>query len=344
MPVFLNLKAFLRRRLFLVPIAVSFAASVIGVTLIANVYAMREAKREQLNEDCRAYVVELRDASTLEEALPALKSRQEVTRVMAAGRDGDTVFFANVYGEPPARRYMVSMGHYFETDSDEIETAQVVLPTEEADEKKLRVGDRYPLCGQDFTIIGIGFDHNGIEIPYTALKDRSGLFAVSVVTKESGTLSEQNAFGQFLEELFHVQEVEQPPEASDAALTAEDAMLLLVLILGILSISFLYVSYLESRRQTFAIYTLVGCRKSQLICMLCEEMALLIAGLYMVAFLLIKLLFWTLSVLDIGFVEVLTVREYLWLFLIILAWAFFTFALQMPGFFRKTPDERSRVL
>ncbi len=334
-----NLKALVcRHRRFLIPMLVTFLTSVMGVLMLQNLVIYIADYNAQWDEDTRTYVLPT-DSATLEAGLPALRSRSDVARVQVTMNGQERPFYAIVSGTSRA-----AIGKYFTAEGLRQGLEQVVLPEDEARERRLHVGDTYELNGQTFTVIG--FQYLSVpQVPYMALRDRSGVCALSVATKKDGTPAERAAFAAFLQQTFHVTEddMQLPPTLERRRQSSESLLFGGVMLLGVCSMACLYVFYLESRRRTFAVYTMVGCRRGRMIRLLGGETLLLVAGMYGLSVLATKVLLWGLSSVGDVFVERLEWMDYLLAFGLSCGMASVVLLWQLWRFFRKTPNERRRA-
>lgn len=341
MLVFWNLWALVRRHTrFLIPMLLSGVATTIGILFALSSANQAYAQRQANRETSRAYILGV-DSSSLEAGLSTLTAREDVVRVQAAVQGEDFAFLANVYGQGKSS---VELGAYFTEEDSRQGLAQVVIPEELAASRNLHVGDECVLCGQPFTVIGIGALSDTVEIPYAALQNRSGVYALSVVTAQAGDDAEQAAFASFLADTFHVdvETVELPEPPGDFSLPADVKMIIFMSLFGVLGIAVIYMCFLEERKKTLSIYTLVGCRRGRLTALLLEELAVLSVGIYLVAVLLSRPFLHLLSWISPRFAVVLTAGDYLKLFCLFAGLLFVLVGVQLLRFFRRTPAERRR--
>ncbi len=344
MLLWLNLLALLRRRrLFFLLMAGVSVATIMGICFTWNFYRGIQAERDYSSESRRSYLAPLADARELETKLAATAAHAEVCRVAVVLQNDRDIVYANYIGAPPTT-YKVLLGQYFERPGREDTETHVVLPNSLLEERKLHMGDTYDINGRTFRILGAGADWNGIEVPFAALPSYDGLLGVMVVSATELTGDRQSAFVAFLADTFGTADWELPEAPPTGEPTTEMLLILAVLALGMLNLSYLYLSYLESRRGQFGVYALLGCGRGRLFALLAGEAAALTTLFFLLAVGLLKLLFLLLSRVDTVYAELLLPRDYGGLFFVNMGTALAFLLLQALRFLPKTPAEMRRRL
>lgn len=344
MLLWLNLLALLRRRrLFFLLMAGVSVTTIAGICFCWNYYRGMQAQSAYYSEGRRSYLAAMADARELENKLAVASAHPEVCRVVAVFQNGTDVIYANYIGAPPATT-KTTLGQYFVEHGRKDTAAHVILPISLMEQRKLHIGDTYEIDGKGFQILGAGLDWNGIEIPFAALSSYDGLLGVMAVSKTELTGDRQAAFAAFLADTFGTADWELPEAPPTEEVTTEMLLILIVLALGMLNLSYLYLSYLESRRGQFGIYALVGCGKGRLFALLAGEAAALVTLFFLLAVGLAKLLFVLLSHVDAVYAELLLPRDYGGLFFVNIGMALAFLLVQTLRFLAKTPAEMRRRL
>ncbi len=315
MPIFLNLRALItHRRLYFILFSLVFLVSAMGSLYVLNFYKMTAAEKDLYRESARTYIVSgsVPDAAIRLEGFVA-DNTGVLQRVYVSVQNGNDTILADMYGEAP-QTVKCRYGRYFQSKEEQ----EILIPApEEGKTPAHRIGDTYSLAGMDFTVVGVSL-HPWYEAPYRALfgGDEIEISEIAIVTEKTMSDVALKRFAASIWEAFGVEPVLPVEKAEADPQVIFDLFLVFCLaLLGILNMTFLYLSLLNARRKQQAVFRLLGCGRLQICALYIGELLVLTTGLYVISVALTRfIVFSLLRRLDAYYAWMLDWADYFLLF------------------------------
>lgn len=341
MLILLNIKTLIKnnKTMFYLIFIIFFVSSV-GVIYIYNYYTLTETKNSVYFEKQRLYTIEC-GSEKIDEKLQFLvkKYSANLQRVYAYFNNESDAIIVNYFGEAAAKNKVI-FGNYLSDNNKEI-----IVPQYNSSSNKTNknLDDYYNIKDESFKVVGIGFTSQ-YEISYEKLNNKSLIQGVAIITNSFFTQSEKKQFSTEMKDIFDSEYVNFPAESSNNPDSLLDWIIVFGLaFLGILNISFVYVSILEKRKKQQAVFYMLGCKKLHLYALYISEMLIISTIFYLLSVVFTRcILFSILVKINTEFVFVLGVNNICYLYSVFVIIMLVLFVIQSLKFFVKTPYEIKR--
>lgn len=287
--LFKNISSFIRRHpLVFFLFCAGQIVSILSVLLIYGVVASPQKEDESYNLEIRTFEVtpSTEFHSNFVSAINALlKSSSKELRTVTLAFEGKTPLHAEAL-YPSRNRFYVSRGDYLTKADFEQGRKKAVVSSQL--HKGVAVGQRIPLAGGMYEVVGIFDSALYDEIPFSSLENYTGA-SLLVTTQGVPTKSEADAFQKDLEGRFTGASVTLPKERN-LETTARNLVQVVVStaigLLAIVNISYLYRYLLAQRKSTYAVWRICGCTAKKGAFLYAAESFLLSTGLFAVCVLI----------------------------------------------------------
>lgn len=159
------------------------------------------------------------------------------------------------------------VGRYFTKDTFSQQKLEAFAPS--WGESTYKVGDSVRLMGKEYHIVGLsGGMSTLMEVPYETVEELENADGLLIYFEELPTSRQIAEFTDDLKRQFDGAAISPPkqPEAGVDAGFGRDGLICLVICLSaLLNLSYLYLYFLQQRRQEFVIYRICGCSYKRLI-------------------------------------------------------------------------------
>ena len=334
----LNLKTLVKKMpLYFIMIMSVLFFTIIGTMVIYNYYISSTMEKDNSFENTRSYSVagSFFDIDNQLEALVE-NSRPVIQRVYVVIKNNDDTIISNYFGESQML-FKVRLGRYLDDES----ANQIIIPHSTQNGVDL-IGKEYSIGNREFLIVGIS-SIDAYEILYKSLEEKEKIEQVVVVAESNLKEREKNKLVDDINHIFQTEEINMPANISTEMMHSDYFIMIGVILLGILNISFIYISIMEKRKKQRAIFYILGCRKPQLIALCLGEIFIITT----ISFLLCAgfskfILFNIINAFDEFFYHALSLNQYFSLYLIYTLLIVFVLLYQLVKFFGKTPIELKR--
>lgn len=338
MLLFLNLKTLAKKMsIYFVMIVLVLFFTIIGAIVVYNYYLISASEKDYYREKERSYSLSV-EPFYIDEKLDMLLEihHSDIQRIYVTVRNNNDYILSNYFGES-SMAFKVQLGHFFDGNS----TNQILIPASIQNGADY-IGKTYTVGSEKFQVIGIS-SADVYEIPYQSLKIKDHIEQVVVVAKSSLKENVKEALVNNMKYIFQTEQIGMPSPTVKQEMSIDYFITFGIILLGILNISYIYISVMEKRKKQQAIFYILGCSKPKLISLYLFEILIIITVVFCLCVVFSKfLLFNIFNALDEFYYHVINSAQYVSLYISCVSPTLFVLLCQFVHFFNKTPFELKR--
>jgi hypothetical protein len=262
--------------------------------------------------------------------------RSDIQRVIVAFRNNNDYILSDYFGES-TKLFKVQLGRFFDDPS----ANQILIP-ESTQNGADYIGETYNIEGEEFEIIGIS-SIGAYEIQYQSLRVKERIEQVTIVTIEDLKKGSLEALLDGMRRIFQTKQIDMPAPPLTDEMTPDYFIIFGIILLGMLNISYIYISIIEKRRRQQAVFYILGCNRPKLIGLYLLEIFTITTLSFSLCAVFSKfVLFHIFNALDEFYYHAINLEQYFFLYIIYISPMLVILLLQFIRFFDKTPLELKR--
>ncbi|MDR1156850.1 MAG: ABC transporter permease [Oscillospiraceae bacterium] len=311
--------------------------TVTGTIVVYNYYLTSNLESRYYIEKERSYTIS-ENFSDIDNQLETLlkEHRSDIQRIFVTFRNNNDTILSDYFGES-SMLFKVQLGRFF----DDTAANQILIPTNTPNGADY-IGQTYRIEDEEFQVIGIS-SIDAYEIPYQTLKVKERIGQVVVVVVHNLKEDSKKMLVNNIKRIFQTEQIEIPIPPINGALSVDYIIFFSIILLGILNLSYIYISIMEKRKKQQAIFHILGCSRPKLIGLYLSEIFIIVTVSFFLCALFSKfVLFNIFHAFDEFYYHVINVKQYFFLYVGYTSPILFVLLYQLVHFFRKTPFELKR--
>ena len=338
MLLFLNLKTLVKKMpVYFYMIILVLFFTITGTICSYNYFLTSNSEKALYRETERSYII-AGNFTDIDKSLNDLFNvhKNDIQRIYVTSLNNGDLVLSNYFGESPMI-FKVQLGKYFGDDFSK----QILIPFSTPNGTDY-IGGLYNIGSEEYRIIGIS-SIEAYEVPYKALATKDEIDTIVVVAKDYMNKAAKEALITDIQRIFSEHQVSLPPSSGEMDLSTDLLALICIILLGLVNLSYIFLSIAEKRKKQQAIYIILGSTKRRIIATYLGEVMILITFVFLLSALFSKyVLYEILNKFDTFFYYVIDIRHHLLLFILYCVLVFVVLISRLLIHFRKTPFELMR--